>query len=111
MVRDGKLLTPKPTNILGGVTRATILTLARELGIESAETDLCVYDLYNADEIFVTGSSFVIYPVAKFNGRTLAKPVPGPITQQLFSAFSRLVGVDIVQRVVGYVQTKAKATG
>ena len=69
-----------------------------ELGIDSA------------DEIFVTATSFTIYPVARFNERELGKPIPGPITQQLLSAFSKLVGFDIVQRVISYVQAKAKAT-
>ena len=111
MVRDGRLLTPRRDNVLGGVTRATLLRLAEELKIESAETDLYVYDLYNADEIFMTANSLTIAPVAKFNERVLSKPVPGPVTQQLLSAFSKLVGVDIAQRVINYVQTKAKATG
>jgi len=110
VVRDGRLLTPRLDNILSGVTRATLLRLAKELGIDSVETDLYVYDFYTADEIFVTATSFTIYPVARFNERELAKPIPGPITQQLLSAFSKLVGFDIVQRVISYVQAKAKAT-
>jgi len=48
--------------------------------------------------------------VARFNEWELAKPIPGSITQQLLSAFSKLVGFDIVQRVISYVQAKAKAT-
>ena len=102
MVRDGRLLTPKLGNILAGVTRDTILRLAKELSIEAEEKDLWVYDFYNADEIFVTAQGFTIGPVAKFNDRVLPKPIPGPITQQLLSAFSKLVGVDIVKRVLNY---------
>ncbi|MFC1847539.1 aminotransferase class IV [Chloroflexota bacterium] len=108
MVRNGKLLTPRVDNILGGITRATVLRLAKDLGIESTETDLYVYDLYSADEIFTTATQATITPVAKFNERLLSKPIPGPVTQQLFTAFSKLVGVDIVQRVISYVQTKEK---
>jgi len=104
MVRGGKLLTPPLDSVLGGTRRAILLKLARELGIESAETDLYVYDLYNADEIFVTAQSYTIMPVAKFNEKVLPKPIPGPVTQQLFQAFSKLVGVDIVQRVVNYAR-------
>lgn len=104
MVKNSKLLTSRTTNCLAGITRATILGLAKELNIESAETDLCVYDLYNADEIFISANSFSIYPVAKFNKRVMDKPIPGAITQQLLSAFSKKVGFDIVYRVVSHVQ-------
>ena len=110
-VRDGRLLTPSLANALGGVTRGVILRLAREVGIDTAETDLRVYDFYAADEIFTTATSFTIYPVSKFNERELEKPIPGPVTQQLISAFSKLVGFDIVQRVTDYVQAKAKISG
>ncbi len=104
MVRDGKLLTPKLHNALGGITRGTLLRLAKECGIETEETDLYVYDFYNADEIFITANSYTILPVAKFNERELPKPVPGQVTQQLYSAFSKLIGVDIVKRMVSYVK-------
>jgi len=107
MVKDGRLLTPRRDNIYPGITRAIVLRLAKEHGIETAETDLYVYDLYNADEMFVTANSYTIAPVAKFNEQPLGKPIPGPVTEQLLSAFSKLVGVDIVQRVISYVQRKA----
>ena len=109
MVKDGRLLTPKLGSVLAGVTRDTILKLAREIGIESAEEDLYIYDFYNADEIFITHNSPAITPVARFNERELA-PIPGPVTRQLYSAFSKLVGFDIVRRVIDYVQSQEKRT-
>ncbi len=54
LVRNGGLLTPKRDNVLEGVTRATILELASKLDIPCSETDLSVYDLMTADEVFVT---------------------------------------------------------
>ena len=111
VVKDGRLLTPRQDNILGGVTRANVLRLAKELGIENTEADLYVYDIYNADEIFLTANSFSICPVSKFNEKALAKPIPGPVTQKLLSAFCKLVGVDIVDRVVSYVKAKEKVAG
>lgn len=99
VVKDSKLFTPKLGSVLEGITRGTILGLAKDLGIETTEKELYVYDLYNADEIFVTASSYAICPVATFNTRVLRKPIPGPITKQLLSAFSKLAGVDIVERV------------
>lgn len=104
LIREGKLLTPNRNNILEGVTRATTLRLAKEVGIETLETDLWTYDLYNADEIFLTTTSFVILPVSKLNNRPLGKPVPGPITKQLLSAWNKLVGIDIVQQALSHVQ-------
>ena len=98
LVKDNKLFTPRLDNILSGVTRSTVLRLAKEIGIDSIETDLYVYDFYNADEIFITATSFTIYSVTKFNERQMPKPVPGTIADQLLLAFNRLVGVNLVQR-------------
>ena len=109
MVKNGKIFTPRLNNALGGVTRDKLIMLAQENGIETESTDLFVYDFYDADEIFATANSFTICPVAKFNEKELPKPVPGPVTRQLYSAFSKLVGVDIYQRPINAIQ--AKATG
>ena len=103
IARDGKLLTPTRDNILEGVSRATTLELAKQLDIEAVETNLFVYDLSNADEIFLTTTSFTILPVAKVNSKPLGKPVPGPITKRLLSAWSELVGVDIVEQALSHV--------
>ena len=108
MVKDGKLFTSRATSSLAGVTRGTLLQLATELNIKSAETDISVYDLYNAEEIMVTANSFVIYPVAKFNERIMPRPIPGPITEKLFTAFNQKVGVDITQRVINHVEVQTK---
>jgi len=96
MVKDGKLFTSKLTNCLPGITRDTVIELAQELKIECMETDVSVYDLYHADEIMITGTSIAIIPVSKFNERVLPAPIPGAITRQLQSAFSKRVEYDIV---------------
>jgi branched-chain amino acid aminotransferase len=106
IVKNNTIFTPRSNNILVSVARNVILKLAKEEGIECVETDLYPYDLENADEIFLTHTSTTIIPVNKFNHRATPKPVPGAITQQLLSAFSKLVGFDIVKRVVDYVQAK-----
>lgn len=106
LIREGKLLSPNRNNILEGVTRAKTIELAKEVGIETLEMDLWVYDLYNADEIFMTATSFVILPVGKLNNKPLDKPVPGPITRQLLSAWNKLVGIDIAQQALNHVQVK-----
>ena len=107
MVKDGKLLTSKLTNSLGGITRTTVLELAKEIKIECIETDLCVYDLYNADEIMITATSFCIIPVSKFNQRVFDGPMPGPITGQLTSAYKKSVNCDFVQQILNRVQAQS----
>jgi len=100
VVKRGKLFTPRGTDVLEGITRAAILELAKELGIESYEADLTPYDLYNADEIIMTATSFTLLAVNKVDKRPLTGPIPGPVTERLLSAFNKLVGVDIVQQAL-----------
>ena len=105
IVSGGRLLTPKDDNILQGITRAAILELAGKIGLERAEVDLSVYDLYNADEIFTTSTSFTIYPVAKLDNRPLPGPIPGPVTQKLISSWSKMVGMDIIKQCTSHLQS------
>ncbi len=100
IVKNNKIFTPRENNILVSITRNVILKLAKEEGMDCIEMDLYPYDLDNADEIFLTHTSTTIIPVNKFNHEKLSHPVPGPITRQLLAAFSRLVGCDIVDRVL-----------
>jgi branched-chain amino acid aminotransferase len=100
MVSEGKLLTPKRGNALPGVTRATVLELAKELGIEAIEDDLYVHDLYNADEVFLAVTSPFIDPISRVDKIPVKLPCPGPITKHLLSAFCERVGVDIIQQAL-----------
>ena len=97
VVKQGKLFTSKRDNILEGIGRRDVIELAAELNIECVETDLFPFDLYNGDEIFVTANSICMVPVSKINCRPIEKPVPGPITKKLLSAWSEKAGVDIVK--------------
>lgn len=104
MVRQGKLFTSKKENILEGIGRRDVIELAMELNIECVETNLFPFDLYNADEIFVTANSICMVPISKINCRPIGKPVPGPITKKLLSAWSEKVGVDIVGLALSHVK-------
>jgi branched-chain amino acid aminotransferase len=104
IVRQGKLLTSKRDNILGGIARRDVMELATELDIEFIETDLYPFDLQNADEIFVTANSICMVPISKINCRPVEKPVPGPITRRLFSAWSEKLDVDIVGLALSHVK-------
>jgi len=95
-VTKGVLRTPSTVNCLAGVSRATALDLARQLGIPTEETSLLPYDLATADEMFFTSTPYCIMPSTKFNNLTVGDGKVGPITKRLLEAWSELVGVDIV---------------
>lgn len=92
VVRDGGLATPAPhCGILQGITRQTVLELAAAEGIAARQTVLTRFDLYTADECFMTGSGAEIVPVVRIDGRTIGPGLPGPVTEQLRRAFKQLV--------------------
>ena len=92
VIRDGRLLTPSPQDgALGGITRGAVLELAGEARVPAAEARLTRYDLYTADEAFVTGTGAELMPVAAADGRPIGAGKPGPITRQLTEAFHALV--------------------
>ncbi|HXQ22791.1 MAG TPA: aminotransferase class IV, partial [Candidatus Acidoferrales bacterium] len=92
VVRHGRLLTPPPQDgALEGVTRGAVLELAAEAGIEAAEPHLTRYDVYTADECFLTGTGAEVMPVAELDGRRVGDGKCGPITRQLSDAFHALV--------------------
>jgi branched-chain amino acid aminotransferase len=89
IVRNGELLTPKTGFILKGITRATVMELARnELGLTVKEAVLGPDDLRNCDEMFLTGTAAEIDPVSEFNGVTLGDGGIGPITAQIDKLYS-----------------------
>ncbi len=88
VVQKGKLYTPPlSAGALYGITRNTVLDCARELGIPSGEPNLTRYDLYVADEMFLTGTAAEMVPVVKVDGRVIGNGKPGPITAKLLAAF------------------------
>jgi branched-chain amino acid aminotransferase len=92
IVRNGQLQTPGTADgILEGVTRRAILDLAKKLGIDAVEKTLQRYDLYIADECFLTGTAAEVVPVTRIDGRPIGNALPGPITCKLKDAFARLV--------------------
>jgi len=97
VVKGGRVITPKEQNVLAGISRRTALELAQELGIETQEADIDLFDAYTADEAFVTSTSFCICPVGSVNGSAIGTDgVPGPVTDRLQKAYSGLVGIDTV---------------
>jgi len=92
VVRGGRLLTPSPQDgALEGITRGAILELAAEAAITAAETRLTRFDVYTAEECFVSGTGAELMPIAEADGRLIADGKPGPVTRRLTEAFHALV--------------------
>ena len=105
-VQNGMLCTPTAKNVLGGITRATVLPLAASLGIKICEGESTPYDLYSADEAFLTGTSPTILPVHSLNGLMIGSQLPGPVTRRLIGAWSKMVNVDIVRQAFSHLDPK-----
>jgi branched-chain amino acid aminotransferase len=104
VVRGAEIFTPREKFVLPGVSRQTVIDLAREAGITLIEADLDLYDAYNADEAFLTSTSLCICPVRSVNGmRVGGEAVFGPVTQRLIDAYARLVGCDFVAQYLKHV--------
>ncbi len=92
VIRDGKILTPPlSASVLGGITRDTLVTLAREAGIEVVETNILREMLYIADEIFFTGTAAEVTPVRSVDRVKVGSGSRGPITEKLQSEFFGIV--------------------
>jgi branched-chain amino acid aminotransferase len=112
-VREGRVLTPREKFVLPGVSRQTVIDLAREEGIAMAEGDIDLYDAYAADEVFLTSTSLCICPVVKVNGVEIGPKgqVWGPVTTRLAEAYKRFVDHDFVgqylKRYVAGMESRA----
>jgi len=91
VVSNGTVKTPPPyAGILLGVTREAVLELAREATYTVEETPLSRYDVYTADEVFLTGTAAEVIGVTKLDARTIGAGVPGPVTKELAKRFKAL---------------------
>ncbi len=91
MVRKGVLKTPPLTSILEGITRDTVIRLAHERGMRLVEERFTRDELYIADEAFFTGTAAEITPIREIDNRIIGTGKPGPVTQELQSAFFDIV--------------------
>src|SRR5437867_4012554 len=93
LVVDGKLVTPSPSeNILMGITRASVMELAKnELGVETIERSVDRSEMYAADECFMTGTAAEISPVVEVDRRPVGTGQVGPISNKLRAIFEEVV--------------------
>ncbi len=99
VVRDGRILTPPlGASILSGITRDSIIRIARDLGFEVVESLLPRESLYVADEVFFTGTAAEVTPVRSIDRITVGSGRRGPITERVQKEFFAIVGGDIPDR-------------
>lgn len=95
MVKRGKILTPPAyLGALEGITRNCIIEIAREKGYEVLEQPFTRFDLFNADEAFLTGTAAESLPVIEVDKRPIGTGKPGPITRELIDAFRERTKTD-----------------
>jgi branched-chain amino acid aminotransferase len=98
LVDRGVIVSPGPRNILPGISRQTVIELAKKLEMPYAERDLQVHDVMNADEALLTSTPFCVMPVTRINGAPIADGKPGVIFQKVMDAWSQDVGLDILSQ-------------
>jgi branched-chain amino acid aminotransferase len=95
IVHKGTIITPAASQgALKGITRGAVIDIAAELGVPLQESDMTRYDIWCADECFLTGSGAEVIPVVKLDGRVIGSGKPGPITHRVLEAFRRRVLVE-----------------
>jgi branched-chain amino acid aminotransferase len=95
IIKAGQMFTPPlSAGALYGITRSVVMEMAREGSIEVSEPNLTRYDLFNADECFLTGTGAELIPVVKIDGRVIGNGKPGPITKSLVAKYKALTHVS-----------------
>ena len=93
-VKNGTVVTPPiHIGILEGVTRNTVIDLARDLGLVVEEKIFTRHDLYTADECFLTGTAAEVIPVVKIDSRVIGNGSPGVVTHKLIEEFRQITGL------------------
>ena len=103
IVKKGKIYTPEGRNILLGISRQYVIDeLGPSLGFNVIEKNIEPYDVYTADEAFLTGTPFAMLPVTSLNGIVIGSGKPGKVFKSLLQAWSKNVGVDIENQICGW---------
>ncbi len=101
VVKNGRIATPAPNSgMLNGITRGVVFELAEKMNITIRELNLSLYDIYTADECFLTGTAAEVIPAVQLDKRLIGNGFPGPITLNLVERFrelTRTTGTPIYQ--------------
>jgi branched-chain amino acid aminotransferase len=98
LVKNGTITTPPAwLGALRGITRDAIIELAINDGIEVREEPFTLYEVYDADEMFLTGTAAEAVPITAVDGRVIGEGIPGPITRSLIKRFKAITSTDGVK--------------
>ena len=100
IVKDNTIISPEGRNILRGISRDYVMKeLCPQLGLISVEKNIDLYDVYTADEAFMTGTPFCMLPVTSVNGTPIGNGTVGAVFSRLISQWSRNEEVDIIRQI------------
>jgi branched-chain amino acid aminotransferase len=103
VVKDGVVATPHPSlGVLKGITRDVAIRLVKELGYPLEERSITVHELYNADEVFVTGTAAEIVPVLRISGRVVGDGKVGSVFQKTINRFRQIISDPKEGAIVSY---------
>jgi branched-chain amino acid aminotransferase len=112
IVKNGAVITPEGRNILRGVSRAYVLQeLCVQLGIPAIERNIEPYDVYTADEAFMTGTPFCMLPVTALNGEAIGTGAVGGVFTRLLAQWGRNTGVDIQAQIKAWDAARGAGPG
>ena len=112
IVKDGTVITPEGRNILRGVSRDYVMnTLCEQLKLSMIEKNIEPYDVYTADEAFMTGTPFCMLPVTSLNSISIGKGKVGPIFSRLIKQWSQNTDVDIIKQIKDWNSVDNPSTG
>lgn len=94
IVKNGLIVTPPTINNLKGITREVVIEIIERLKLPFKEANISLYDLYTADEVFVTGTAAEIAPIVEIDGRKIGDGKPGRITKILMEEFKKVTEVE-----------------
>jgi branched-chain amino acid aminotransferase len=106
LVKDRTIFTPGRELVLGGISQIVLREIAESLGFEWQETEITFSDLAQADEALTSSTAYCLLSVTKFNDQEIGDGQPGPVFQELITAWSDLVGIDIVRQAADPAQER-----
>lgn len=102
IVKNGTVITPEGRNILRGISRQYVMDLCHDLNIPCIEKNIEPYDVYTADEAFMTGTPFCMLPVTSLNSINIGNGTVGTWFTRILNEWSDRVGVDIATQIKSY---------
>lgn len=98
LVKNSIIQSPRPENILGGISQMMVIRLAKQMGLGYEETDISENEILNADEALTSSTAYCLMPVTRYGDDPVSDGVPGPIFKKMITAWGQIVGVDIIQQ-------------